>query len=1149
MKDNFIHLHIHSEYSLEDGLIKIDALVNRSVADSMPALALTEQGNLFSALKFYRSAQKAGIKPIIGVEVRVNGDHKHKSSRLILLCQNYQGYINLNALVSHSYRHGQYQGVPYVSRSDLSQYAGSLIALSGAQQGDVGQSLLSGHYNQARTLLQQWQEIYSDRFYIELQRTNHPGENKYIHAAVELASELDLPVVATNNVRFLLAQEFEIHEARICIQQGHVLEGNRQPSHPYTNQQYLRSVADMTALFADIPEAIENTVAIAKRCNLELIVGENYLPDFPVPEDFNQDRWLIEQVNQGLKKRLILAEGEDLYEVQETYQERLDLELEVITSMGFSGYFLIVADFICWAKQNMIPVGPGRGSGAGSLVAYTLGITELDPLQYDLLFERFLNPERVSLPDLDIDFCVERRDEVINYVIQKYGHDRVSQIITYGSMSAKAVIRDAGRVLGYPYGFVDQIAKLIPFDLNMTLDRALQEDVNLAKRYKDEDEVNALFNLAKKLEGIVRNASRHAGGIVISPQPLNHYMALYYEQGSDIPVSQFDMGDVEAIGLVKFDFLGLRTLTIISSTIRDVNRLRKEQSEPEIDINNTPFDDEETYQLIRTNNTTAIFQLESDGMKKLIKRLQPDDFNDLIALVALFRPGPLQSGMVADYIDCKHGKAEIKYLHPKLEHILKSTNGVILYQEQVMQIAQVLAGYTLGAADLLRRAMGKKVPEKMAMQREVFIGGASDRGVDKKTAATIFDLIEKFAGYGFNKSHSAAYALIAYQTAWLKAHYPAYFMATVLSSDMDNTDKVVMLIDEIKSMNIRLLAPAVNYSDYRFKVEGDGDIRFGLGAIKGVGRAAINNITSARDRDGYFNDLFDLCRRVDMYKVNKRVFEAIVRCGATDDLGPGRNRIYASLQKAFRLAEQSSDNSDSGQNDLFGLATSISNQSDADTKFIQVGEWSDDERLSGEKETLGFYLSGHPIIRYEAELEKLVSVRLKDIKTGNKIRIAGYIHRMRTRPGNRGRMADILVDDRTARINVRVYPEVFNEHSNKLIKDQLIIIDGDVVADDFFDNGVVMTANNIYLLSQLRQDAKLCLRLSGVGKLSTEINHLKEVLSTYCRGNSYISVEYINNEGHCRLIFDDNWKVNINDTLLESLQNYLGEDNVYLEYK
>lgn len=1148
MKHSFVHLHVHSEYSLEDGLIRISALADTIAQNQMPAVALTEQGNLFSALKFYRAAQQAGVKPIIGVELRISDKENVKeSSRLVLLCQNYQGYRNLNCLITRSYQEGQYQGVALVQKSWIKDYSEGLIALSGAQQGNIGQALLAGNYDHARTFLNEWQAIFPDRFYLELQRTGHSGENDYIYSAVELAAELNAPVVATNNVRFISEEEFDAHEARVCIQQGYTLGDSRRPHH-YTSEQYLRSAEEMVELFCEIPEAIENSVLIAQRCNLELTLGENYLPDFPVPEGFNQDQWLIHQSKQGLGHRLVIEDDEDLSEIRGVYQERLEIELGVITAMGFSGYFLIVADFIQWAKDNAIPVGPGRGSGAGSLVAYALGITELDPLQYDLLFERFLNPERVSLPDFDVDFCMERRDEVIDYVARQYGRDRVSQIITYGSMAARAVVRDVGRVLGYPYGFVDQIAKLIPFELNMTLDRALQEEAILKQRYKDEEEVSSLIDLAQKLEGISRNAGRHAGGIVISPEPLTNYMPLYCEQGSNSPVSQFDMGDVEAIGLVKFDFLGLRTLTIIDWAIRDINRIRAKENKSLIDINHIPLDDEATYELIRRNETTAIFQLESDGMKKLIKRLQPDGFDDLIALVALFRPGPLQSGMVDDYIDCKHGRA-IRYPHPKLEHILKPTNGVILYQEQVMQIAQLLAGYTLGAADLLRRAMGKKKPEEMAEQRTIFTEGAVKHGVEESVARGIFDLMEKFAGYGFNKSHSAAYALIAYQTAWLKTHYPAYFMAAVLSSDMDNTDKVVMLCDEIDSMNLKLKPPSINQSDYKFTVENESTIRFGLGAIKGIGEAAIENMTDERQSNGRFIDLFDLCHRVDLRKVNRRVLESMIRSSAADELGPSRSRMFASLNKAVQIAEQSSRNSSSGQNDLFGLFPESNDKAETNTsEFLQAADWSDDERLIGEKETLGFYLHGHPIIKYEAELNGLVGARLKDIRVGNNVRVAGYIHRMRTRSGSRGKMAEVLLDDRTARANVTVYSNVFQKYSNDLVKDQLVIIDGEVVEDDFFMSGFSIIANDIYTLTKMRERARLRLKLSRQGDSLKAMHHLKETLAPHCRGSSNVSVEYKNNEGQCILNLGDEWKVNINDSLLESLKTFLGKDNVHLDY-
>ena len=1147
MKDSFVHLHIHSEYSLEDGLIKINSLAEKIAENNMPAVALTEQGNLFSALKFYRAAHKAGVKPIIGVELRINENNNYKdTSRLTLLCQNYQGYQNLNSLITRSYQEGQYQGIAYVHISWMKDYAEGLIALSGAHQGNIGQALLAGNYDHAKDLLGTWQSIFPNRFYLELQRTDHADENDYIYSAIQLATELNTPVVATNNVRFLSEEEFDAHEARVCIHQGYTLGDSRRPN-LYKAEQYLRSGEEMIELFSDIPEAIENSIEIAKRCNLELILGENYLPDFPVPERFNQDEWLDHQAKKGLGQRLVIEDGEDLHEIQGIYQERLEMELDVIIQMGFSGYFLIVADFIQWAKNNAIPVGPGRGSGAGSLVAYVLGITELDPLQYDLLFERFLNPERVSLPDFDIDFCMERRDEVIDYVAGKYGRDRVSQIITYGAMTAKAVVRDVGRVLGYPYGFVDQIAKLIPFDLNMTLDRALKEEIVLKKRYKEEEDVSALIDLAKKLEGIVRNAGRHAGGIVISPEPLTNYMPLYCEQGSNSPVSQFDMGDVEAIGLVKFDFLGLRTLTIIDWAILDINRILCEEGKSPIDINHIPLDDEQTYELIRRNETTAIFQLESDGMKMLIQRLKPDTFDDLIALVALFRPGPLQSGMVDDYIDCKHGKA-IEYPHPRLGHILKPTNGVILYQEQVMQIAQVLAAYTLGAADLLRRAMGKKKPEEMAKQRAIFTEGAVGNGVEERVARGIFDLMEKFAGYGFNKSHSAAYALIAYQTAWLKAHYPAYFMAAVFSSDMDNTDKVVMLRNELESMGLKLKGPSVNKSSYKFTVENENTIRFGLGAIKGIGEAAIENIVSDREENGEFADLFDLCRRVDLRKVNRRVLESMIRSGATDKLGPSRSNMYVSLNKAIQMAEQLSKDIDNGQPDFFGLFSIAENNKEiSNSEFLDVVEWSDDERLIGEKETLGFYLKGHPVIKYEIEFEKLQTVKLKDVKSGKDVFIAGYIDSLRA-PGSGGKIANIILEDRTARINITVYSEKFQKYRDILLRDELVLIKGEARDDNYSPSGLSVVANEVYTLAQIRERAKLRLRLENQSDIRPEINYLKETLAPHCRGACSVSVEYSNDKGRCILALGDDWKVSISDALMDSLRSHLGIDNVFLDY-
>ncbi|HHH47058.1 MAG TPA: DNA polymerase III subunit alpha, partial [Thiotrichales bacterium] len=863
MPPEFVHLRVHSEYSLVDGLVRIKPLMQAVASAGMPAVAVTDRNNLFAMVKHYRAALAAGIKPIIGADLWLaNPDDPLTPFELVLLCQDRTGYLNLAELLSRAYLEGQHRGVPMVDPAWIEGHSEGLIALSGGRRGDVGAALVAGDEALAERRLQHWLALFPDRFYLELQRTGRAGEAECNRGSVALAAALDVPVVATNDVRFLRPEDFEAHEVRVCIHEGRTLDDPHRPRE-YSEQQYLRSPQEMAELFSDIPEALENSVEIARRCNYRLSLGKHYLPDFPVPDGMSMDEYFRQQAREGLERRLAVLFPEDTPEREAKiapYRERLETELDVIIQMGFPGYFLIVADFIQWAKANGVPVGPGRGSGAGSLVAYALTITDLDPIAYDLLFERFLNPERVSMPDFDVDFCMEGRDRVIDYVAERYGRDRVSQIITYGSMAAKAVVRDVGRVLGHPYGFVDRIAKLIPFEVGMTLDKALAQEEELQRLVEEDEEVAAIIEMAKSLEGLARNAGKHAGGVVISPSRLTDFTPIYCEEGSTSLVTQLDKDDVEAVGLVKFDFLGLRTLTIIDWALKTINAEREARGEPPVDIARIPLDDEATFRLLKDCRTTAVFQLESSGMKDLIRRLQPDSFEDIVALVALFRPGPLQSGMVDDFINRKHGRQKVEYPHPALEPILKPTYGVILYQEQVMQIAQVLAGYTLGGADLLRRAMGKKKPEEMAKQRAIFVSGATERGVDEATATYIFDLMEKFAGYGFNKSHSAAYALVSYQTAWLKAHYPAAFMAAVLSSDMDNTDKVVTLIDECRDMGLGVVPPDINRSGYRFVAAG-GEILYGLGAIKGVGQSAIEAMLEARDRDGPFRDLFDFCRR------------------------------------------------------------------------------------------------------------------------------------------------------------------------------------------------------------------------------------------------------------------------------------------------
>lgn len=1042
MSVSFVHLHVHSEYSLIDGLVRLDDLVLRIADKKGMAVALTDQSNLFGIVKFYKAARAAGIKPIIGMDAWVYNEQNEKHPyRLILLCQNERGYRHLTELVSKAYLEGRHQGKPLLRKEWISAANKGLIAISPVKESDIGEALLAEHNELAETLIEYWTGVFGDRFYIELTRTNRSHEASYIQAVISLAERKGCPVVATNDVRFLDRTDFEAHEARVAIAQGCVLNDPNRVKE-YHESQYLRSEQEMCDLFQDIPEALENSVEIAKRCNLELTLGKVFLPNYPVPQGFCSESYLTEMANKGLKTKF--------EHIPKPYQDRLEAELAVINAMGFASYFLIVADFIRWSLENHIPVGPGRGSGAGSLVAYVLNITGIDPLQYELLFERFLNPERVSMPDFDIDFCMEGRDRVIDYVANTYGRGSVSQIITYGTMAAKAVIRDVGRVLGHPYGFVDKIAKLVPLELGITLEKALETEPTLKQRYHEEEEVKTLIDLAQKLEGITRNAGKHAGGVVIAPSKLTDFTPLYCDAHDGALLTQFDKDDVETIGLVKFDFLGLRTLTIIDWAVKMINKMKIKTEIELLDINKIPMNDRKTFHLLQSCKTTAVFQLESRGMKDLIKRLQPDVFEEIIALVALFRPGPLQSGMVDDFINRKHGRAKSEYWHESLTSILKPTYGIILYQEQVMQIAQVLAGYTLGGADLLRRAMGKKKPEEMEKQRNFFTEGAVKRGVAPQLAIHIFNLIDKFSGYGFNKSHAAVYALLTYQTAWLKAHYPAAFMAAVLSSDMAHTDKVVIFVEECRQLGLTLCPPDVNKSEYKFSVDEQNQILYGLGAIKGVGENAIQSIIDAR-MIRPFKDLFDFCARVDLRKVTKRVIEALIRSGAMDSFQVERSMLMVSYEDAVNAAEQWGHNRGLGQFDLFGDTLTaediISNHT-----FKNCAPWSDMERLQGEKDTLGFYLTGHPLEQYEEELKHIRTLQIRDLKVekNKKQVLAGLIVSVRTvQTRNHDRMLILTLDDRTGRQEIVVFSDLYRQHKDKLVKDALMIFEGEVQADDF----------------------------------------------------------------------------------------------------
>ncbi|MHB1512592.1 MAG: DNA polymerase III subunit alpha [Acidiferrobacter sp.] len=1141
----FVHLRVHSEYSLADGLLRLDDLVSACHEKGMPAVALTDLANLFGMVKFYNKAVAAGIKPIIGADVLIRSDDPQRPYRAALLCQNLQGYRSLSRLLTRAYGEGQDSGRACIEQAWLVGESEGLIALSGGQDGDVGQFLVGGHMDRAQEAARQWAGLFPDRFYIELQRNGRPWQEEYNGRAVGLARRLRIPLVATHDVRFLAAEDFEAHEIRVCIHEGRTLADPRRPRH-YTERQYLTDPAEMAALFADIPEAIENTLEIARRCTVSLRFGDYYLPRFPVPEGASVDDVVRDDARAGLLRRMARFSPAERARLDGPYQERLDLELSVIIKMGFSGYFLIVADFIDWARRNDVPVGPGRGSGAGSLVAYALGITELDPIEYDLLFERFLNPERVSLPDFDVDFCMDGRDRVIEYVTERYGSDKVSQIITFGTMAAKAVVRDVGRVLDHPYGFVDKLAKLIPHDLGITLDEAIAQEAALKERYEQEEDVRALLDAARKLEGLSRNAGKHAGGVVIAPSALTDFMPLYCEAGSGQFVTQLDKDDVEALGLVKFDFLGLRTLTIIAKAVTMIDRRRAREGQGPLSVSDLAIDDTVAFDLLKQCRTTALFQLESRGMKDLIQRLQPDHFEDIVALVALFRPGPLQSGMVDDFINRKHGRARIEYPHEALAPILKPTYGVILYQEQVMQIAQVLAGYSLGKADLLRRAMGKKKPEEMAKQREGFVEGARERGCDPRLATSIFNLIEKFAGYGFNRSHSAAYALLSYQTAWLKAHHPAEFMAGVLSADMDKTDKVVTMIAECREMGITVSPPDINRCDYEFVPVDDRTILYGLGAIKGLGEGAVDAVLKARGSTP-FADLFDLCRRVEDKRVNRRAYECLIAAGACDALGPHRAAMMASLDTALSAAVQRGRDAAVGQDDLFGDAIAFK------PEFATVDPWPMERRLEAEKDTLGLYLTGHPIDRYAAELKRITKTAISDLKPteNSSIMVGGLVVALRVINTRRGdRMAFVTLDDRTGRIDLAMFGELYQRYRERVVKDALVIVKGSVSTDEY-SGGFKMTAEAIYNIDEARAAfaTRLVMDIESDRCDERFVDGLREILGPVRAGKCPIVVRYHRPEGVADLVFGEEWRVTPNEAVMRQLDALAPDGHAHLIYQ
>jgi DNA polymerase-3 subunit alpha len=1177
---SFVHLRVHTEFSLTDGIVRVEppkrkgggsgaTLTVRAAELQLPALAVTDRNNLFAMVKFYKAAESAGIKPVIGADVwleeRSKGDGPE---RLTLLVQNETGYRNLTRLISQGYTEGQSKGYPLLQRSWLRDASEGLIALTG-REGAIFRSLLADHAEPALTALKELRKIFPERVYLEVSRCQRADDEAWVQAATLLSRHAGVPLVATNDVRFLVREDFDAHEARVCISQGRVLNDEKRPR-DYTPEQYLKSAEQMRDLFADLPDAIENTLEIARRCTLSLKFGENHLPQFPVPATYSTDSWLREQARIGLDQRLAAMTPAQPIEV---YQQRLDYELGIIEKMGFAGYFLVVADFIRWAKQNGCPVGPGRGSGAGSLVAYSVGITDLDPLPYNLLFERFLNPERVSLPDFDVDFCMDNRDRVIDYVTQQYGRSHVGQIITYSTMAARGVVRDVARVMGHPYGFGDRLSKLIPAIPGATLADAVETMPELKEAYEKEEDVRAVLDLALALEGVTRGVGVHAGGVVIAPKALTEYAPLFCEPGGEGMRTQFDMKDLETVGLVKFDFLGLKTLTIIQTALDTIREGRGET----IDVLQLPLNDSKTYELYASGGTSAVFQMESPGMQRASTDLKPDTFEDIIALVSLYRPGPME--LIPEYCARKRGDSKVEYLHPDMELVLQPTYGIFVYQEQVMQMSQRLAGYTLGGADLLRRAMGKKIAAEMAQQRAVFTEGAVKQGVLPDIATQVFDLMEKFANYGFNKSHAAAYALVSYQTAWLKTHYPAEFMAAVMSCDMDHTETVVSMLDECRRMGLTVHSPDINRSHFRFTVPSPTEIIYGLGAIKGAGSAALEGMIAEREKNGPFQDLFDFCRRIDLKKANKRVLEALIFSGALDSLGLNRASLHQTLPKALALAEREAASASSGQNEMFGLGSSTplaQERIEADV----VNEWPTREKLRHEQETLGFYLSGHPIESYADILAQICSGNLKELITklaqpvpvpppnanGKKAWIprpkamfAAWVTDLRFFKGDKnaegkaGRASyKITLDDKTAQISTWVDADKWLKYQAFVRTDSLIFVVAEIglsAAKDERAPEPRLYNPEFHDPAMVLNDYASRITLEWTRPVQEVALFQKQFAAYRSEAGAPVTLNYLNGAARATLELPAQWRIKVQEESLTLLHQFLGENCVRVQFR
>ena len=1144
----FVHLGIYTEFSITESIVRIPDLVNAAVKDQMPALALTDLSNLHAAVKFYNSCLKKGIKPLLGSTIRLD-DAQHRAT---LLAMSNVGWKSLTEIVSRGFIEGQQLSIPCVKKEWVLEQHQDIIVLLG-QHSDVGQMLCSSNPQKAAPLLEAWIEKFGNRVYLALTRTDRPGEEDFIQEAAKLAAQYNVGVVAHNDVHFVEKEDFEAHEARVCIADGYVLADDRRPR-LYSPEQHFKTSDEMIELFSDIPSAIENTYNIAKRCNVSLQLGTYFLPDYPIPDGFTIDTYFEHLSKVGLEERLdylypVEKRGEDWPEIRKPYDERIDYEVGIILKMGFPGYFLIVMDFIQWAKNNGVPVGPGRGSGAGSLVAYSLKITDLDPLRYDLLFERFLNPERVSMPDFDVDFCIAGRDRVIDYVSRTYGREAVSQIATFGTMAAKGAIRDVARVLGKSYGLADRISKMVPtkplgVDLATAIEMEPQlKDIVTNPSNPDNDDASEIWEMALKLEGITRNTGKHAGGVVIAPGKITDFSAVLCDEDGTSRVAQYDKDDVEAAGLVKFDFLGLRNLTVIEDAIQNINKNR--DSNDTLIISHVPLDDDKAYSVFADANTTAVFQFESVGMKRMLKEARPSKFEEIIAFVSLYRPGPMD--LIPDFIHRMHG-GDFEYLHPLLEGVLEPTYGIMVYQEQVMQTAQICAGYTLGGADLLRRAMGKKKPEEMVKQRQIFLAGAAEKGIDESTANHIFDYMEKFAGYGFNKSHAAAYALVAYHTAWLKAHYPAEFMAAVMSSEMQNTDSVVFLIDDCRNNGLEVLPPSVNMSTYHFHASDDKTIVYGLGAIKGVGEQAMQSVIDSRRQFGPYTDLFDFCHRIDLKKINKRTLEALIRAGALDCLGIERASLMAQLPEAVQAAEQARSNRETGIMDLFGEVEEVQRK-----PAKPVKPWSDEVRLKGEKDTLGLYLTGHPIDVYRQELKAFIPVKLNEItatRRGVTTVYAGLVIDVANFPNR----VVIVLDDGTARIEVSCNHERFQRFKDIIQVERVVVFEGEIYEREGFERPMGRLTK-AFTLNEIRQKRanSIQIKLTEEFMQATLAKDLQNIILPFCNVDmhQHITLQLLIDQPYAQaeLQLGPQWKVAPLDELLAKLRDYFGKDNIYIEYQ